>query len=86
MRKIVVPRSRSTADVIPQVRPVLRVEAGRRLVEEQHLGLVDDPERDVEPPALAAGVGLDATVGEAREVEQLEQLARRARATAPSRP
>ena len=61
------------ADVIPQVRPALRVEPGRRLVEEQHRGLVHQAERDVEAAALTAGVGADPAVGELGEIEQLEQ-------------
>jgi hypothetical protein len=32
-----------------------RVEARRRLVEEEQLGMADDADRDVEPPPLAAG-------------------------------
>ena len=44
------------ADVVPQAGPVLRVESGARLVQEQDLGLVHDAERHVEPPPLASGV------------------------------
>ena len=67
------------AHVLPEVCAVLRVKAGGRLVEEQHLGLMDDPERHVQPASLPTRVRLDLTVGEAREVEQVEQLLRRAR-------
>ena len=61
------------ADLVPQVRSVLRVEARGRLVEEEHVGLVDDAERDVETPALTARVRVDAAVGELGEVEHVDQ-------------
>ena len=52
----------------------LRVEAGRRLVEQQHLGPVDQRPRDGEPALHAAGEVLDLglrLLGELHEVEQL---------------
>ncbi len=42
-------------DVLLQVGAVLRVQAGGRLVEEQQVGGVDQPHRDVEASPLAAG-------------------------------
>ncbi len=73
----------------PQAGPVLRVEAGARLVQEQDLGLVHDAERDVEPPPLAAGVRPHPAVGEPGQVEQVEHLphpAGDAAAAAPVQP
>ena len=55
------------ADVVPQVGAVLRVEPGARLVQEKHLGLVDDPQGNVQPPALAPRVGLYPPVSELGE-------------------
>ena len=63
-------------DVIPEIGPILRVEPRARLVEEQHLGLVHDPERDVEPPPLPAGISSHPAVRELVEVEDLHQLLR----------
>ena len=42
-------------DQAPELPAGLRVEAGRRLVQEQQLRAADDAERDVQPAALAAG-------------------------------
>ena len=61
------------ADLVPHVRAALRVEAGGRLVEEDDLRLVDDAERDVDPAALAAGVGLALAVGVLGELERLQR-------------
>ena len=44
-------------DHAPEVAPALRVEAGRRLVEEQHRRAVHERGGEVEPAAHAAGVG-----------------------------
>ena len=52
----------------------MRVEARRRLVEEQHRRPVDERGREVEPPAHPAGVGPHRPVGGLDEVESLEQL------------
>ena len=65
-------------DRLPQAEPAARVQAGRRLVEEEHRRLGDERRREVEPPAHAAGVGLGRAVGGVDEVEALEQLAPRA--------
>src|SRR5271166_6048795 len=43
-------------DLVPQVGPVLRVKTGGRLVEEEHLRVMQDPQGDLESAALAAGV------------------------------
>jgi len=59
--------------LVPQVRAVLRVEPGRWLVQEQNLGPVHDPERDLEPAALPARVRERLAVDERPELEQLGQ-------------
>ncbi len=59
--------------MVPEIRPVLRVQPGARLVQEQHFGLVHDPERHVESPTLATRVGLHAAIGELVQVEDLHQ-------------
>ena len=41
-------------DEVPQRAPALRIEAGRRLVEEDQLRIVDERQRDRQPLALAA--------------------------------
>lgn len=60
------------AHVLPEVRAALRVEARRRLVEEDDVRLVDDAERHVQSPSLTARVGLDAAIGEGCKIELLE--------------
>ena len=49
---------------------------GGRLVEEQHLGLVHERRREVEPALHAAGVALDHAVGGVLELDEREQLLR----------
>ena len=49
-------------DQLPRLPTRGGVEAGGRLVEEDQLGVAADAEREVEPPALAAGERLDARV------------------------
>ena len=61
-------------DVLPEVGAAVRVEAGRRLVEEQQLGAVDEPERDVEPALLAARERLHLPVRDLVELERLDEL------------
>ena len=61
-------------DLVPHGRARLRVQAGGRLVEEQHLRPVDQAERDVQPPLHAAGVGADQPAGRVGQVEPAEQL------------
>ena len=46
------------AHLVPHPGPARRVQAGGRLVQEHHLRLVDHAQRDVQPAALATGVGL----------------------------
>ena len=75
MRKTVVPRSsRRPLDVLPQVRPSLRVETRRRLVEEDQLRHVDEADGDVQPAPLPARHRLGLPLPEPVEVELPEQL------------
>ncbi|CCH16009.1 Protein of unknown function [Micromonospora lupini str. Lupac 08] len=60
-------------DLVPHVGAALRVEAGGRLVQEDDLRLVDDAERDLDAPTLAAGVGLALAVGVLGELEGLQR-------------
>ena len=62
------------ADLVPQRQARGRVQAGRRLVEEQHLGLVDERHREVQAAAHAAGVRRDAAVGGAGQADALDEL------------
>lgn len=57
-----------------EVRAVLRVEAGRGLVEEQHLRQVHEPHRDVEAAALPAGERRHRPVRDGGEVEVDDEL------------
>ena len=68
--------------LVPDREPARRVEPGRGLVEEQHLGLVDERRGEVEPPLHPARVALDAAVGRVLELDEREQLAARAAASA----
>ena len=62
-------------DRLPQADAAARVEAGRRLVEEQDRRVGDEGGREVEAAAHAAGVGLGHALGGVGELEALEQLA-----------
>ena len=59
---------------VPQHVPRLRVEAGGRLVEQQHLGVVHEAARDGEPALHPAGQRLDPVVAPLGELGELEQL------------
>jgi hypothetical protein len=54
-----------------------RVEPGGRLVEEDELGIADEPQREVEATTLPAGQRLDARVRLVREPDQLDELVHR---------
>ena len=60
------------AHLLPHASPARRVQPGGRLVQEDDLGRMDDAERDIEAPALPAGVGADLAVGEVAELEGLD--------------
>ena len=62
------------ADDVPHVLALGRVEAGGRLVEEDHRRAADQARGQVEPPAHAAGVGLGHLAGGVGEVEPVQQL------------
>ena len=68
------PQLAQVADLVPHARAGLRVQPGRRLVEEEHARAVDDAEPDVEAAAHAAGVGLGRAIGGRRQLERLEHL------------
>ena len=55
MSRTVRPAARKFADDVPELPPRLRVEAGRRLVEEQQLRVADQGARDRQPLPLPAG-------------------------------
>jgi hypothetical protein len=61
-----------------------RVEAGGGLVEEQHLGVADQAEREVEAPLLPARERAHARVALVGELDQLQQLVHGARALVPA--
>ena len=87
VRKTVVPSSLSARTSRHSAVAARRVQAGRRLVEEQHARAVHEREREVEPAAHAAGVAADAPVGGVGEPDALEQLVgARLRASGPRRP
>ena len=65
--------ARQVLDLLPQLGPCLGIEAGRRLVEEQHLRAVHQAHRDVEAALHPAGVRLDQPVGGLGERETLER-------------
>jgi hypothetical protein len=56
----------------PQVARADRVDADRRLVEEHHLGVVEDPARDVKALPHPARVALDALALAALQVDELQ--------------
>ena len=66
-------------DHVPGVAAGGRVEAGGRLVEEDQVGVADDPDRDVGAAFLPAGEGADARVALLAEADQLDRLLDRAR-------
>ena len=68
------PGRRERLDDLPQLLPAARVEPGRRLVEEHHGWHRDEAEREVEPPAHAAGERRDPAPAVVREVDEVEQL------------
>ena len=71
------------ADDVPHHPPAARVEAGRRLVEEDDPRVADERHREVEPSAHAARVGHRGLRGRVDEVEPLEQLGHPPPARAP---
>ena len=72
MSRTVVPAADELGHHLPRAPARFGVQPGRRLVEEQQLGVAVDRERDLEPALLAAGELLDGDVGLAREIEPVE--------------
>ena len=68
--------ARQPGDLLPHGGPGLRVQARRRLVEEQHRGPVHQPERHVQAALHAAGIGLDQPSRRICQPEVREQLVR----------
>ncbi len=63
-------------DQLPRLAAGGGVEAGGRLVEEQHVGVADDAEREVEPALLPTRQRVDAGVGLVVEPDQTDDLGR----------
>ena len=62
------------ADHLPRRAPRGRVEARRRLVEEDEIGVADERDAEVEPALLAAGERLHARVALLVEPDELDHL------------
>ena len=69
------PRLAQLAQELTQLDPGSRVQAGGGLVEEQHLGIVDEGVREAQPLLHAARQAEHVGVALVREVDQLEQVA-----------
>ena len=63
---------RKPADLLPQGRPALDVEPGRRLVEKEDARAVDERQRQVEAPLHPARVAADLAVGGLGETDSRE--------------
>ncbi|CAB4894487.1 unannotated protein [freshwater metagenome] len=61
-------------DLFPQGEAAHRVKAGGGFVEEQHGGLVDERQRQVEAATHAARIRADTPCGSAGEADALEQV------------
>ena len=62
------------AHLVPDRQPRGGVQTGRRLVEEQHIGRVDERAREVEPALHPAGIRFRSPVGRLGQADELEQL------------
>ena len=71
----VIPSSTRPPQQLPEVVAALRIEPGRRLVEEQHRRARDEARGEIEAAAHAAGVGAHEPVGRLLEAQLREQLA-----------
>ena len=74
------------ADLVPDRQPAGGVQPGRRLVEEEHLGLVHERRGKVEPALHAAGVALDAAVAASTRSTSSRSSSARSVASARVRP
>jgi len=61
-----------TQDVFPNVAAGLRVKPGRRLVQKQNLGIVNQPPRDFHPPHHSAGKRRNRLPAPLRKIHQLQ--------------
>ena len=66
--------AREPLDLVPELGAGLRVQPGGRLVEEEHLRPVDEPERDVEPALHAARVRLGEPVAGPGQADLVQDL------------
>ena len=73
VRKIVLPWVEQLPQPLPDDVPRLRIEAGRRLVQENEIGVVDERARERQPALHAARQRLDARIARAPEAGELEQ-------------
>src|SRR5690606_34948300 len=75
-------------DQLPELQPRLRVEPGRRFVEEEQVGVADQGAGEAEPLALAAGERLHPGPRLRLELDRLDRLvdAPAARVEAPEEP
>ena len=64
-------------DEVPRLAAGGRVEPGGRLVEEEHFGTTDDPEREVDPAPLSARQRTDSGVDLLVEPDQTDDLVER---------
>ena len=77
--------ARQALDLAPQRAAALRVQAGRRLVEEQHARAVQQREREVQAALHAAGVAADLAARGVAQPDAVEQLLAARGGTRPSR-
>ena len=77
VRKIVLPSSQRVRIVDQAWRRACGIEAGRRLVEEDQVGIADQRERQVEPAPLAAGERRGARVAFGVQLDQSRSARRR---------
>jgi hypothetical protein len=74
VRRIVLPLRQELAQAVPDEMPRLRVEARRRLVEDQELGIVDERARERQAPLHAARQRADADFALARQSREFEEV------------
>ena len=78
-------RGGEAVDLVPELAPRLRIDAGGRLVEQQQLRLVHDAGGERQPLLPAAGQLAGELVAAGGEAERVERLARRVRARSARR-
>ena len=70
------PGGHELADELPHGAAAARVQAGRRLVQEDDARVADQGHRQVEPAAHAAGIGAGRLPGRLDQIEPVQQLGR----------